>query len=643
MAQHSEEIIHFSDRYREGRFVGGGGMGSVYKAIDTVVGNRAVAIKLLRPPSDDPQVRGRLRRYFEQEIRLLISLEHPYIVRIYDAGTFRDTPFFVMQWLEGGSLADRLRKGRLSLGECVHWFEQIASAVDFAHRRGVIHRDLKPSNILFNRSPIDNLSSAILTDFGIAKLVENENGSATFTLTRTGLAPGTIRYMPPEAFDNAPVAPSRDIFALGVILFEMLTGQALFDGEPTQIMRKIIFEPPPLPSTIVPSLPRAVDSVVLKALAKKPEDRFQTAAELVEALKKAVDTRPEDGNVSIKPVDRKRRPLAWIALAITFSVIVLLGLILLVLNTRTDSAAMENKSAAAQPSETVTPSPTMPVPLIIIIPSPTIEATDGALSIGEPSVTPELPTLTPTVTDESATPTQQVFIVLPSPTGTPSPAATHTSTPTQTASATPTATYTATHTVTATHTATTTYTATATPSKTSTPSATVTLTPSQTFTLTFTATFTPTATTTPSVTTTPSPTSSSTPTFTPTPTSTPTSEYGMTKGFVRRGSNIEVSAIYTPYGWLNIAPVTVRQYRACYNMGACPLVNLEAASDSPLLLTSAQARDYCAWQFEGRVPSQAALDAAIRLALVVRIEDEWTQETLSDLSKKAYVRCLFER
>ncbi|MBO9309636.1 MAG: serine/threonine protein kinase, partial [Chloroflexi bacterium] len=387
----SEEIIHFSDRYRGGRFVGSGGMGSVYKAIDTVVGNRPVAVKLLKLPSDDPRVKERLRRYFEQEIKLLIELDHPYIIRIYDAGIFRDAPFFVMQWLEGGSLADRLQKGRLSLHECLRWFGQIGSAVDFAHRRGVIHRDLKPSNILFDRDPADDLSNAILTDFGIAKLIEAGDSSSTFTM---GI--GTVRYMPPEAFDNVPAAPSRDIFALGVILFEMLTGQTPFDGEqPTQIMRKIIFEPPPLPSSIVPSLPRAVDSVVLKALAKKPEERFRTAAELVEALKKAIDQLVDNGPVI---PGEKWRPPAWIGLAAIASVIALLVVILLLfaLNARTDSAAMETKSAAAQPSETVAPSPTMPAPLIIILPSPTIEATEGVLSVSEPSVTPELPALLPT-------------------------------------------------------------------------------------------------------------------------------------------------------------------------------------------------------------------------------------------------------
>lgn len=625
---HSEEIIHFSDRYREGRPMGSGGMGKVYKAVDTRLSNRTVAIKVLTIDVSNPQLKERQQKYFEREIELLVKLDHPYIVRIYEQGIYQDMPFFVMQWLEGGSLRDYLQKGRIPLDKCIRWFEQIASAVDHAHRRGVIHRDLKPSNILFDRNPTLPDSNAILTDFGIAKPTD---GGDMSLYTGSTVVLGTIRYMSPEAFDNAPPEPSRDIFALGVILFEMLTGQAPFDGMPTEVIRQIVLEERPRPSQFVPQLPRAVDEVVLKALAKNPEERFKTAQEMVAALKAALEGK-ESSNSKIDPKDQLRRLLPVVLGA--FGVFAALLIVLIVAG---QSGSAES-AVAFQATQTQTPTPTFTEtapPIIIIIETPTTTL-PALVPTSEPPSETATQTLAPTELSptpspvDTATPSAALVVVLTN-TPTDTPSLVVTVTPSQTFTATPTDTVT--------------FTATATPSPTLTATPTATITPSQTLTATATATSTPThtatLTATPTLTATSTPTP--TPTNTPTATNTPTPEYGIVRSFVRSGSNIEIDAISTPFGWFNALPVTARQYRACYNMGACPLTSLEVSGNEAILLTSAQARDYCAWQFNGTVPSQAALETLIQLGIAKRLESEWTQEGLGDLSRRAYVRCLFVR
>ncbi|MDW8298406.1 MAG: serine/threonine-protein kinase [Anaerolineae bacterium] len=700
---YSEQVIHFSDRYREGRLVGSGGMGSVYKAVDIHLNNRPVAVKVLTIDSSKPEFKERQLRYFKREIELLAGLDHPYIVRIYEQGVYQDMPFFVMQWLEGGSLKDYLQKGRIPPEKCVRWLEQIASAVDYAHRRGVIHRDLKLSNILFDRNPSNPDSNAILTDFGIAKPTDSDDASL---YTGSTVVLGTIRYMPPEAFDNAPPAASRDIFALGVILFEMLTGQAPFVGAPTEVIRQIVLEERPRPSEFVPELPRAVDEVVVKALAQRPEDRFKTAHELVTAFKaaltmdkvvvKAPARKPEDrfeiahkivtalkaaltklersGSVSSAESENSSRklllPIAPSALGVLSAITVAILLIIVIALVISSQATSAGGSVGSQPTQTETSTPTATVtptvPAIIII----VETPTSTLAAAEPTLV--LPTQTPTENPELI---ERHALLSPTDTATPvsSSISSPTSTPMLVLTDTPTFTPSSTATATSSQTPTATLTATSTPSLTSTLTATATATPSQTPTRTLTTTHTPTPTVTPSATPTPTvtntptltptqtftatptptntPTPTSTQTFTATPTltstptetSTPTPEYGTTRNFVRQGSNVEISAILTPYGWFNVLPVTARQYRACYNMGACPLINLETSGNDAILLTSAQARDYCAWQFNGEVPSRAVLESMFQLGLVTRLDDEWTQETLSDLSRKAFARCLFKR
>ncbi len=259
------------DRYQIRSEQGRGGMATVYRAYDPGVG-REVAIKVLPPQfTHDPLFRER----FDREARTIISLEHSAIVPIYDFGEEQDQPYLVMRYMPGGSLAERLKEGPLTVSECAAILQRIGPALDEAHKRGIIHRDLKPGNILF-----DQYGAAFLSDFGIAKLSE-----ATAALTGSAII-GTPAYMSPEQARGDPDIDGRsDIYSLGVILFEMLSGEAPYEADtPMGVAIKHILDPIPRIQERRPDLPLAVDSVITRAMAKDASARFQTAAELTEAL-----------------------------------------------------------------------------------------------------------------------------------------------------------------------------------------------------------------------------------------------------------------------------------------------------------------------------------------------------------------------
>jgi serine/threonine-protein kinase len=258
--------------------VGKGGMATVYRAYQPNV-DRFVAVKVIhRSIAADTTSLER----FQREARLVARLEHPHLLPIYDYNGSHDPPYIVMRYLESGTLKDVLDRGRLPVEDIVYMMRQIASALDYAHRQGVIHRDIKPSNIM-----IDQEGNAFLTDFGIARIAEGGSG-----LTQTGFAVGTPGYMSPEqgmGLDN--VDARSDIYALGVMLFQMLTGQMPYNGEtPMAVILKHMNDPVPKPSSIDPELPAGVDEVIARAMAKRPEDRYATAGELVSDLMKAFNT-----------------------------------------------------------------------------------------------------------------------------------------------------------------------------------------------------------------------------------------------------------------------------------------------------------------------------------------------------------------
>jgi serine/threonine protein kinase len=254
---------------------GEGGMATVYKAYQPSM-DRYVALKVLpRFHSSDPEFLGR----FEQEAKALAQLQHTHILPIYDFGESEGYTYFVMPLMHDGNLAELMAKERLPLPRIHQIISQVGSALDFAHMRGFIHRDVKPSNIL-----LDESGNCILMDFGIAKIIE---GSMEFT--RTGGILGTPVYMSPEQGSGQKIDHKTDIYALGVILYEMATGRPPFEADtPVAIIFKHVHDPLPPPSSLNPDIPEEFERVILKSLAKQPQDRYATAREMVDALSRAV-------------------------------------------------------------------------------------------------------------------------------------------------------------------------------------------------------------------------------------------------------------------------------------------------------------------------------------------------------------------
>lgn len=265
--------------------IGYGGMARVYRAYDPQT-DRLVAIKVLPPEYlNDLGFRAR----FEREAELIAALEHGAIVPVYEYGTHEGQPYIVMQYMPKGSLAERLLQGPLSPEESLRVLKRVAAALDYAHPHGIIHRDLKTSNILFDRE-----FDAYLADFGIALRSES-------TWQRNLAISGTPAYMSPEqGLREEKIDGRSDIYSLGVIVFEMLTGQLPFDGEiPLSIVLKHIHDPSPSIGSINPELPAALDPVLQRAMAKMPEERYPSAQAFVDdyrrALQGGVDGRHEDG------------------------------------------------------------------------------------------------------------------------------------------------------------------------------------------------------------------------------------------------------------------------------------------------------------------------------------------------------------
>lgn len=254
--------------------LGRGGMAIVYKAFQPSM-ERYVAIKVLSfQLMDSAEFIGR----FHQEAKMIARLEHPNILPVYDYGESQGIPYLVMRLLEAGTLQDRLLRGLLELVEVDSIFSQLADALSYAHENGLIHRDIKPSNAI-----LDRRGTVFLTDFGIAKLVE---GSPQFTAT--GAITGTPAYMSPEQAQGLKVDLRSDIYSLGIVLYEMVTGKVPFDAEtPMAVIIKQIHEKLPPPSSIRPGLHPALEAVILKALMKRPEDRYANMPEFMAAWKEA--------------------------------------------------------------------------------------------------------------------------------------------------------------------------------------------------------------------------------------------------------------------------------------------------------------------------------------------------------------------
>ncbi len=259
-------------RYRIKSEIGRGGMATVYHAYDPNF-ERDVAIKILpQAYLHDPQFRER----FEREAKMIASLEHPAIVPVYDFGEEDGQPFIVMRYMAGSSLADRLQQGALSVDETARIISRLAPALDAAHARGIIHRDLKPGNVLF-----DQYGNAFLSDFGIARIVQE----SAVTLTGENII-GTPAYMSPEQVQGDKAIDGRsDTYALGVLVYQMLTGQVPYRSETSaKVMMMHLLEPVPNIRAAKEDLPSTCERVIEQAMAKNPDDRFSTAGELATAL-----------------------------------------------------------------------------------------------------------------------------------------------------------------------------------------------------------------------------------------------------------------------------------------------------------------------------------------------------------------------
>ncbi len=274
-------------QYEIRSLLGQGGMAVVYRAYQAGL-DREVAVKIVsKLLTQDKFFLDR----FNREVALVARLDHLNIVPVYDHGTTDDgLTYLAMRYIRGGSLADRMQRGQLSLTQIKNWLAQIAHALGYAHEQNVIHRDIKPSNIL-----IDNQGDTYLVDFGLARMIDvgDENSTAAArTITRPSTFMGTPLYMSPEQIEQRTLDARSDLYSLGVVLYEMVTGSPPFAHESAfRVMQMHLSEKPLLPRKLRANVSPGVEQVLLKALEKKPENRFQTADELLKAFTDAVENR----------------------------------------------------------------------------------------------------------------------------------------------------------------------------------------------------------------------------------------------------------------------------------------------------------------------------------------------------------------
>ncbi len=268
--------------------IGKGAYGVVYRAIQSGV-KREVAVKVIRRRyADNPEF---IRR-FETEAQTVAHLEHPYIVPLYDYWRDPEGAYLVMRYLRGGNLLSALEGGPLDPDRALKILEQVAKALSNAHRQGVVHRDIKPANIL-----LDEAGNAFLSDFGIAKVLAEDRA-----LTVEGSLIGTPEYISPEQIRNEPIGPPSDIYSLGVLLYEVLTGEKPYPGiHAAGLIHKHLNDPIPLVVDKLPSLPTQVDDVIQRATAKRPADRFADALELAEAFRLALRGQELDSAIAVLP------------------------------------------------------------------------------------------------------------------------------------------------------------------------------------------------------------------------------------------------------------------------------------------------------------------------------------------------------
>lgn len=442
-------------RYTITALLGRGGMAAVYRAHDNVL-QRDVAIKLLYPHYADEAA---FVERFKREAITVAALEHPNIGPIYDVGEHDGMVYIAMKLLSGRTLQDVLNeRGTLNVAEVLHILDQVASALDYAHTKGIVHRDIKPGNVMLeipasanHETPLDQ-AVAMLTDFGIAKTL-NAPG-----MTTTGALIGTPDYMAPEQIGNRHVDGRSDVYALAMLAYRALAGRPAFAGSTQDVLLAHLHDQPLAPSTFNPRLSSAVDAVLLKALAKNPDQRYPTAGAFVQALRQAQTTDATETCVAAPvqaapdasferaaapviasqqvPAQPARHFPVWLSLGATLLLLALAwGLTL----------AFFGGGSAGQSGNGRTPEATAPGGVIVPIetsatPTATLEQHDGA------SPTPTVETTIAPDAGSSDTPTATSEPVVtgtppPAPTASPPPAASPTTlSPTREPTSTPTAT-----------------------------------------------------------------------------------------------------------------------------------------------------------------------------------------------------------
>jgi tetratricopeptide (TPR) repeat protein len=365
-------------RYADPRPIGRGGMGQIYLAEDRELG-RKVAIKIL-----DDRFAGneQLRERFKREALTAARLSgHPHVVTIFDVGESQGRPFIVMEYLPGGTLRDRTRQGPVEPADALSWLGQAAEALDAAHELGIVHRDVKPPNLLF-----DARDELVVADFGIARVADD-----TLTgMTAAGTVLGTAGYLAPEQALGQPATPASDRYALGVVGYELLTGGRPFERESeTAEAAAHIHEPVPPASERRVGLPRGVDPVFDRALAKDPGERYSSGADFVSALGSAL----EGGEATTRllpaappppirrgPPARGRPPWALPLLLAALAAALVAGLVAAVVTSQDDN---NTTAPPTQGPVTVTTEETVGTTVVTTVATTTAEAPSGQVSLDE--------------------------------------------------------------------------------------------------------------------------------------------------------------------------------------------------------------------------------------------------------------------